>query len=116
MARPLHLCYEGEPEALAAYERFAEEISQTPDCGLVTIVQDPQRRVAFLKRDFRSIELWRNEDDGNGGLGDDGEPHQAEPLPLFAPNPPQAPAPRRSLSALEAALNDIIPSCALRPR
>ena len=91
MARTLHLCYEGEPEALEAYERFAEEISQTPDCGLVTIVQDPQRRVAFLKRDFRSIELWRNEDDGSDGLGDDGDPFQAEPLPLFAPNPPKCP-------------------------
>lgn len=108
-ARPLHLCYETEPEAAAAFAKLDDELSRAPEGALITVVQDPWRRVAFLKRDFRSLELWRNEEDGDDGvLGGDGHRGETQPLP---PAPQSAKRGQNaSRATLEAGLNDIITS------
>ena len=113
-ARPLHLCYESEPDAAAAFAKLDDDLSRAPEGALITVVQDPWRRVAFLKRDFRSLELWRNDEDGEDGVpGDDGR--LGETLPL--PSAPQSAKRGQSVSraTLEAGLNDIITSLGRNP-
>ena len=116
-ARPLHLCFDGEVEAIAACETFATDIEDAPESGLVSIVQDECRRVAFLKRDFRSLEFFRNdEDDDDEEAEDRDEPQLSLTLPLGDPEyPATPPSPNRLISSLESALVGIGPPCYSQP-
>jgi hypothetical protein len=112
--RPLHLCFESEPEAAAACETFATDIADAPDGGLVSIAQDDRRRVAFLKRDFRSLEFFRNDDDGDEESADDVGPQERLTLPPGGPEKPAPlPSPSRLISSLESALAGMVPSLLL---
>lgn len=113
-ARPLHLCFDGEAEAIAACETFATDIADAPEGGLVSILQDDRRRVAFLKRDFRSLEFFRNDEDGGAESEDPDDPQESLTRPPGDPEKPATlPSPSRLISSLESALAGMVPSSSL---
>jgi hypothetical protein len=108
---PLCLLFANEVEAYSALERLEADIAGAQRGSLLTIVQDDARCVAFLKRDFRAVEISRQPDDDGGEEADDGDdgsrPQRRQLTPPVANERPSV-AIQRLRSPLDVALNDSV--------
>lgn len=106
---PLCLMFATEVEAHSSLERFDADIAGAPDGSLLTIVQDDGRCVAFLKRDFRCIEIARHPDHDGEEADDDDDGHEGSGKP-GTPDATERPGIeiQRLRSPLDVALNDAI--------
>jgi hypothetical protein len=99
-AKSLHLCYPDREVADQVVRNFDRDISVAADGYLIVLSNDDGKIIAFLKRDFRSIELSELDESGEESL--EGEPEAEESLTPLRP------------TKLESALADIVP--AMHPR
>lgn len=94
-AKSLHLCYPDREVADQVVRNFDRDISVAADGSLIVLSTDDGKVVAFLKRDFRSVEL--SEFDEAGVEPHEEEPEAQEPLTPLTP------------TKLESALADLVP-------
>ena len=99
-AKSLHLCYPDREVADQVVRNFDRDISVAPEGYLIVLSNGDGKIIAFLKRDFRSVELSELDEGGEESL--EGEPEAQEPLTPLRP------------TRLESALADIVP--AMHPR
>ena len=98
-AKSLHLCYPDREVADSVVRNFDRDILVAADGYLIVLSNDDGKVIAFLKRDFRSVEL--SELDEGGEESPEEAPEAQEPLML-------------SPTRLESALADIVPT--MHPR
>lgn len=99
-AKSLHLCYPDREAADQMVRNFDRDISVAADGYLIVLSNDDGKLIAFLKRDFRSVEI--SELDEGGEESPEEEPEAQEQLTLL------------SHTRLESALAEIVP--AMHPR
>ena len=94
-AKSLHLCYPDREVADSVVRNFDRDISVAADGYLIVLSNDDGKVIAFLKRDFRSVEL--SQLDEGGEESPEEEPEAQEPLMLLSP------------TKLESALAGLVP-------
>ena len=77
-AKSLHLCYPDREVADQVVRNFDRDISVAADGYLIVLSNDDGKVIAFLKRDFRSVELSELDEGGEESLEE--EPEAQEPL------------------------------------
>src|SRR5580698_931976 len=95
-AKSLHLCYPDREAADQMVRNFDRDISVAPKGYLIVLSNDDGKLIAFLKRDFRSVEISE--------LEEGGEESPEEELEAQEPLMPRRP------TRLESALADIVPA------
>jgi hypothetical protein len=91
-AKSLHLCYPDREVADQVVRNFDRDISVAADRYLIVLSNDDGKLIAFLKRDFRSIELTELDEGGEES------PEEEEQLTLLSP------------TKLESALAELVPT------